>query len=65
MDGERSADQVCDTEEWYRQDLVEFMRTQCWEDAPQGGVRHANDHDKWFPTYFDAIKACIVIASEI
>jgi hypothetical protein len=61
-DVQRTVSQVAEREVWHRQELIEFMRMMGWYDAKDGTVRH-DSVDDGFPTYYDALKSCVVEGS--
>jgi hypothetical protein len=56
-----------DEEDWLREDLILFMIGQGWEvfhGSSEGRIRHGNNHDLIYGSWFEAAKACIATASE-
>jgi hypothetical protein len=56
-------DEILDSEEWTRHDIVNWLALYGWEPDPNGGVRLKHDPDKRTVTWLEAAKWCISKAS--
>jgi hypothetical protein len=63
LEPQRTVDDVCDSEVWYRPEIVEYMRRMGWHDLSGGGVGH-DAVTRRFDTYYHALLACIQQVSE-